>query len=309
MRVQVNYLILGIFVIVLGVGMIYGVYWFSRVAEAVEYDTYQVYFQESVSGLSEKSPVKYNGVKVGFVDNIEISRVNFRQTIITIKVQTNTPVTDETYATIISQGITGLAYVGLKTLIPYGKQIEAGPNEPYPVIKSSPSLFVEIDQAINQVTLNLKGLATKVESILDDENQKLFKNTLKHLSLITSHLSTKANTIDKSFEKLDSFLSEFTIVAKRLPAMVEKIESTLITIESTSKSIGSSTKNFNTAMNDTSRLISDVNQQLVPVMSRALEQLDNTLTGIDSLSRDIQENPSMLVRGKYPAKLGPGEKQ
>ncbi len=307
MKVRVNYLILGIFVIFLGSGIIYGFYWFSKDIEASNFVLYRVYFTESISGLSENSMVKYNGVKVGSIKSIEISKVNYRQTVLTLQIAEDTPITEETYATKISQGITGLAYVGLKTLIPFGKKITTPPNELYPVIKTSPSLFVEIDRAVNDITIHLKSLSSRVENILDDDNQKAFKKSLTNIAKITENLSTKSEAMDQSFDRVDEFLDEFTKISKRLPSFITKMERTLDTFEKTANSIGKSTKHFNETMQDTSRLINDLNQQIVPIVNKSLEQLDSTLSGIDVISRDVQENPSILVRGRYPADLGPGE--
>lgn len=307
MRVNVNYLILGIFVLLFGAGIIYGLYWFSNDIEDANYELYRVYFTESIDGLSEQTSVKYNGVKVGVVKSIEISKTNFRQTILTLQIAEDTPVTQETYATKVSQGITGLAYVGLKTLIPFGKKITAPPNEPYPVIKSSPSLFVEIDQAVSDITLHLKSLSTKVENILDSDNQLALKNSLANIEKITHYLSIKTKNIDKSFDKIDSFLDDFSEVSKRMPQLIRKMEDTLSSFEKTASSISKSTRYFNDTMGEASRLIGDMNQQVVPIMSKSLEQMNETLSGIDSISKDIKENPSILVRGKYPTSLGPGE--
>ena len=307
MKVGVNYLLLGIFVLLLGFGTIYGLYWFSNDIEDSKFLLYRVYFTEPIDGLSEKSLVKYNGVKVGIVQNIEISKVNYRQTILTIKIAEDTPITNETYATKVSQGVTGLAYVGLKTIIPFGKKIIALPDELYPVIKTSPSLFVEIDSAISDITVNLKSLASRVGKILDDENQVSFKNSLANFEKITEYMSTKAVAIDHSFEKVDVFLEEFTKVSQSMPAFIKRMEDTLRVFEQTAKSVDNSTTHFNKTMRDASRLISDLSQQILPIMSQSFEQLDSTLAGIDVLSKDIQDNPSILVRGRHPAVLGPGE--
>ncbi len=307
MNVKVNYLFLGVFVIILGIGLIYGVYWLSRGSNGVKHDTYRVYFSESVSGLSEKSSVKYNGVKVGYVDRIEIDQVNFRQIILTLQIATDTPITDETYATITSQGITGLAFIGLKTLIPYGRKIKAKLNEPYPVIKSSPSLFVEIDQAINQATINLKSLVARIEGILDDENQQYFKNMLKSFDTIARHLSTKMQSIDENFEKFNMLIEDISKVSQRMPRFIEQAEKTLASFEGTSVSVSKSTKYFNNTMGDTSKLIIDLNQQLIPLMSKTMEKLEHALSSFNDLSRDLQEDPSMLVRGRAKSRIGPGE--
>ena len=67
METKANYLMVGVFVVVMFVGLIGFVLWLGKFQADVAFDRYKVYFSGSVSGLRIGSPVSYRGVTVGEV--------------------------------------------------------------------------------------------------------------------------------------------------------------------------------------------------------------------------------------------------
>ena len=82
--------------------------------EDKKYDSYYIYFDESISGLNIGSPIKYKGFDVGLVKYIKISPHNSEKIEVEIQIQKGTPIKDDNYAILGNLGITGLKYVGLK---------------------------------------------------------------------------------------------------------------------------------------------------------------------------------------------------
>ena len=73
METKVNFALVGAFVVTLSVAIVAGVLWISSGGAArKDYDTYLAYSSESVSGLNRQAPVKYKGVEVGAVREIEL---------------------------------------------------------------------------------------------------------------------------------------------------------------------------------------------------------------------------------------------
>ncbi len=72
MEIRANYLIIGVFV--LGVlGMLLGfIYWMGNDASGPQGKNYYVLFDGSVQGLTEASPVLFNGIRFGAVRSIEL---------------------------------------------------------------------------------------------------------------------------------------------------------------------------------------------------------------------------------------------
>ena len=74
METNVNYTLAGVFVISLITAIVIGVIWLSSgFGSGQDYALYNVFMNESVSGLSADGPVEFNGVNVGTVSAIKIS--------------------------------------------------------------------------------------------------------------------------------------------------------------------------------------------------------------------------------------------
>src|SRR3989442_1102983 len=62
------------------------------------YKTYQVFMEESVAGITENGPVRYNGVEVGFIDKVELNLKNPQEVILTLRIDSKVPITTATQA-------------------------------------------------------------------------------------------------------------------------------------------------------------------------------------------------------------------
>ena len=112
MESKTNYTAVGIAVVLMLFGLISVALWLSEGFNRKTYHNYLVFMQEAVSGLSEGSLVKYNGVKVGLVKSIILDK-NPRLVELILEIEEGTPITVDTVANLIAQGITGTTYLGL----------------------------------------------------------------------------------------------------------------------------------------------------------------------------------------------------
>ncbi len=159
---------------------------------------------ESVSGLSQESTVKFNGVKVGQVSQIEFSQENPQQTKILIKVQQGTPITESTYATLVRQGITGTTNLGLTPTTSTFTPIQKRPGELYPVIPSKPSFFNLIESNFNEISDGFKKLLT-------DQNTRNLQIALKEMPQLLNDLresSKQFNQLSKTMSKAGDDVSD-----------------------------------------------------------------------------------------------------
>ena len=82
-----------------------------------QYTIYQIYTQDSVSGLVADAPVEFHGVEVGKVKSVRL--VNSHSVGILLSVEKTAPVTSASVATITSRGLatrgfTGYVYIALE---------------------------------------------------------------------------------------------------------------------------------------------------------------------------------------------------
>ena len=152
METKYSYAIVGLFVIVLTMALFIMVVWLSIGFKDIHYKQYVVYMKESVSGLSEKAPVKYNGVTVGVVESIELRASDPSQVQIILNIRQGTPITISSKAELDSQGLTGIAYIELMGGRPGEALLVARPGEKFPVIPTEPSLFFRLDKVLDHLS-------------------------------------------------------------------------------------------------------------------------------------------------------------
>ena len=112
MEREANYTAVGAFVLLVATMAALFVYWYAGSSDARDYDRYEIYFEGSVSGLDRGSPVRYLGVDVGRVRHRIDKRASDRVQVIA-DIDSQTPISKETLASLSMQGVTGLLYIDL----------------------------------------------------------------------------------------------------------------------------------------------------------------------------------------------------
>lgn len=123
---------------------------------------YVTYFNESVQGLEKDSEVRFQGVKIGKVEEIFIAPDN-RHVGVLMMISLNFDPTKESVAQLQMTGITGVLYVNLnprKDVKDYEPEKIDFISE-YPVIPSQPSDLQRILAGVEEVVNNLKKIDTE----------------------------------------------------------------------------------------------------------------------------------------------------
>jgi phospholipid/cholesterol/gamma-HCH transport system substrate-binding protein len=279
MESKASYTLTGLFVVVLSTALVIIAFWLSTGVSKLQYHTYVVYMDESVSGLNIRAPVKYNGVNVGRVNHIELNPDNPRQVRLILAVEDTVSVREDTRAALMSQGLTGISFVDLSGGALKSPLLRAKKGEKYPVIQAEPSLLFRLDTVIRELSTSLGALSEEVREVFDSENRLSFKNILKNVDKLSLTLTENATQIDQSIKHLNTTLKNTARSTEQLPDAVASI-----------KKAGS----------ETSFAMQSLNQSL-PDVTQVLNQLNQ-------LATDLQRDPSILVRGRQPEASGPGER-
>ncbi len=221
MEPKINYTLVGAFVLILTVALIIFITWLSAGFTIKNYKTYLVIMNESVAGITTNSTVKYNGVDVGSVKKIALCQENPKQVQLFLQIEEHTPITAGTTATLNSQGLTGITYVSLQGSNTNQTPLTTLPGEKYPIIKTSPSLFVRLDTTLKQLTDNMNQITQDFNNVLGGKNPELFREILTNLNTTTHHLAAQSQQLDtilintakstRSFPSLMNTLTQHTL--------------------------------------------------------------------------------------------------
>jgi phospholipid/cholesterol/gamma-HCH transport system substrate-binding protein len=223
METRANYIIVGLFVIGFSAIFVCLLLWFlAAQGQHKEYNKYTVYLNESVTGLNEQAPVRFSGVNVGFVSYIELNHKNPQQVKLTLNIVVGTPINESTTAMLMTQGITGVTYLGLKAKAANAKLLERLPDNPYPIIRSEPSILMQVDTAIREVTKDVKEMNTAFQKLLNKENQEAIHGILVNSEKFTRALSDNSGELTQALKQGNNLTR--TLSEQAAPNMIQAID-------------------------------------------------------------------------------------
>src|SRR5262245_49824189 len=205
METRANYVVVGLFTLVMIAGGFGFVYWFSRAGDGSERATYRVVFDGAVSGLRTGGWVLFNGIKVGEVSDLRLNPQNPRQVVATIVVDKSVPVRTDTRVGLDFQGLTGIASISVKGGAPDAPAL-AGENGQVPTLIADPSATQDVTATIREVAANAGALVRRLDDVLADNRDSL-KATLGNFESFSSSLSRNSERLDRIMAGLENFTS------------------------------------------------------------------------------------------------------
>lgn len=300
METRIHYMLVGLFVIIVSTGLVVAGIWLSMGLSQKQFSTYRVYLDESVSGLSVKSPVKYNGVQVGRVTTIKLDPDDPKQVEVDLEIEVGTPVSTGTRAQLDTQGLTGVAYLELTGGGEDLPALEAKEGERFPVILSEPSFLFRLDTALDDLTKHFDALSDRFNHLLSEKNVDAISGTLHNTQAITKTIADNDQAIDgilkngdKTIEKLPDAVENLNNAAKQFAAFMQKMEGL--------------TQKADEMLQNTEVAMQTVNQHVLPKTNQVLDKTYQLFDNVEALTEQLKDNPSALIRGRQPLPPGPGE--
>ena len=320
MNNKVNYTFVGLIVLLGMMSMLGFAYWMLKPQKAKETQKYIIYFNESVLGLNLDAPVKYKGIKVGKVIRLRINPKNSEQVEVTVNVLKTTPIKEDTIAKLTAQGITGLSYINLTQGSNNAALLKAKKEEEYPVIKSAPSFFSNIQHSINSVSELLLVTLDQTNELLSDKNQKEFSKFLHESAVVMTkvdkildektiaHLHKSVKNIEDITARVDKSIPNINRLVNHSIVWEKKINDSFVSIKQTYLQIGIIMENMAKSFSGIQNNVDNVTVQTLPVINSTMTQMQQTLIDVNELLQHFNNSPSDILFKKEDVKRGPGEK-
>jgi len=304
MEEKVNFVVLGIFVLVLGTGLIGGVLWFSSgKSYRTVYDVYLTYMKESVAGLNLNAPVRYRGVEVGRVQKIALAPENVELVQLTLAIEQGAPVKTDTVAVLQTQGLTGLAFVELTGGGRDSPALQKQAGEEYPVIKAGPSLMTRLDSAVTALLTNLNKTSENVNALLDTDNRRAVKKTLADLETLSNTLAARSKLIDSSLVDAAHAMKNTARLTDEMTQLAQRVQRSADAFDRMADKLARAGASASSALDGTQQFTSET----LPQVHQLVMELRGLTGSLQRVSSELEQNPSALLYGKPAAKRGPGE--
>ncbi|RLA74868.1 MAG: MCE family protein, partial [Epsilonproteobacteria bacterium] len=162
---KVNYAIIGIFVVLFTLGIIFFAFWLGNTGFKDDFDLYLVRMKESVSGLSKDSGVKLKGVDIGTVSDIRINPKNIEEIEIILKIKKGIPIKEDMRGVISMYGLTGLSFVNIEGGSNRSKRLKSIDGE-MPVIQAGISTLNNLEDKFEDLSDKLLSIMKRGEEVL-----------------------------------------------------------------------------------------------------------------------------------------------
>ncbi len=299
MERNANYTAVGAFVLLLTVLAGLFVYWYSEGRDRRNYERYEIYFQGSVSGLSEGGPVRYLGVDVGRVRNIRIDRRSAERVQVVAEIDGNTPISDQTTARLSLQGITGLLFIDLRQNAERRETLAVVASERYPVIRTVQSDFDSFLASLPQVAASAAELLERAKVIFSEENSAALAKMVKNLE-------TASNTLPGTLQRVDRLVIELTatgvevrrfagMLNEAVPSLGPKVYEMVDQLNKTAANLEQASAGINTLMTENREDLSGFLRDGLPELQRTLQEARAAAEQFGELSQSLTENPSQLI--------------
>lgn len=320
MEPKVNYILVGSFVAFLGAAVLVGILWLGKTDYRGTYDRYEAHMKESVAGLSVDSTVKYRGVDVGRIKAIALNPNNPEEVLLTMDIVRETPIKTDTIAVLETQGLTGLATINLTGGSRDAPSLQAREGQAYPVIKTGPSLFFRLDEAVSrllseeglaQLLVDLDSAAKGAAKVLDEDNRILLKRTIKDLSDVAQTVATHKTQIEQSLNgaarSTDNLVKLTTSLNEHVPTLLAGLNKSVAALGTATDELARTSKTIGTVVNEARPELQQFTRRTLPEVGQLVTELRQLTGTLNRVARELEREPSSLVFGRKSPARGPGE--
>jgi len=275
-----------------------------------KYTPYKTRFTESVDGLNPGAKVKLNGIVVGQVTGLEVDKEDLTAVIVNFEVASETPIKTTMTANLIG----GISLTGLKSIELSGGSPNDSNAQKNDFIQSSVS-------GLKQITGQAESIAEKFESILNnllditsDGNQRHLASFVKNLDNITSRadsilkknskeLNEMPQKVNVFFDNSNTAVTDLIAVEKKIAIAIGRIDSLALNtnkkiqglqIEAAIKGANDAVKAIELLAKRSDQLVYRNQEDLTVTIRQLREAIEN----LNDVSRQVRENPSLLIRGE-----------
>jgi len=299
MEREANYTAVGAFVLLIATMAALFVYWYAGSGDARDYKRYEIYFEGSVSGLNRGSTVRYLGVEVGRVIAIRIDKRASDRVQIIADIDSHTPISRETLASLAMQGVTGLLYIDLLANTAAKRSMKSVPSEIYPVIDSVQSNFDRLLASLPELVGRATEVIDRASRVLSDQNIKAFSVTMQNIEQTSATLPGAMRDAAVVVADLKATLVDVRVAAAGARQLIDTSGPDLAAasqrIRAISENLAKTTANLDRLMADHREDLGLFLRDSLPEMERLLRDSRTAAQEFRELSRSLKADPSQLL--------------
>lgn len=299
---EANYIAVGAFVLLV-LAMAAGfVLWYSDAADGQAVRRYEVYFEGSVSGLSEGSSVRYLGVVVGRVANIGIDPRDARRVRVVADINADAPVGRDTVARLTLQGVTGLLFVDLRPRSPGSPLGVTVASLRHPVIPSEQSQFDVLVSNLPDVISRAGEALERINALLSDANIAAISDSLANAKRASSELPAAVAEARAMFGDLKEAANEMETTMAALGELGgADIKASAMRLREVADTIAVTAERIDRLVAENQGNVDRFAGQGLAEFEQLMREARAAMRSVDALTRSLEQDPSRVIYGPAPS--------
>lgn len=280
-------------------------------------DMYEMSTSETVSGLQPQAVVRFRGVPVGKVELIGFDNKVKGNVLIRISIDRGAPVTKSVFATVASQGVTGLGFIQLddngesaERLVPNDDDPPRIPLKPGgldKLLKQSEVIFDQVEQA-----------SIKLNQMLAEDNQKRLVTALEAMGQAAINVSSLSVTMTSILN------AQLGPDKTNIPRLVKNLDAAMVSLQDTSTKagaaiaeVGITAKRLNEKGGPLDKLseggtalaagVETFSAATLPKLGAVADETAKAMRQLRRTVNAVDDNPQSLIFGNGAPQPGPGE--
>jgi len=293
METRANNVWVGAVTLLLLVGVAVLVVWIARLNHP-EQNRYDIFFRQSVDGVTKGSSVSFSGVPVGTVSQIALWEKDPQFVRVRIAVNKSVPILIGTTAS-LQGSFTGVTTIQLSGAIKGAPPITALGPKGVPMIPTKESGLGELLSSAPVLLDRLTELTNRMTDVLSDKNQKALGDILANTDRFTAGLASAGPQVKATLGELQSTIRQ----ANYTLASFEKLS------DSANAALGNDNKGLvkqmhdtlnsaNAAANSLNEMLEDARPGMHQFTQRTLPETETTIHDLQATTKSLRDLTDQL---------------
>lgn len=281
-----RYFIVGVFVTVALLALIFFIIWLAGSHDSRSFQRYTIYFQDPVSGLKNSAIVQYRGVDVGRVRNVRLAPNRNDLIMVDIEIDQTTPIYQSTQASLAQQGFTGIVYIELTTREGDTEPPPVIEGEQYPIIRGRGTQLSKLFQDVPEISKQILELSTKLNSVFDEETVTSLSATFKNIEAMSRDMNGLLS---------DENVGNATITLRNAAAASEEAEKMVERFNKTAEEIDQAVAALNSILSDNRENINRFTRSGLREITDMSRETKKMAESVRRLADKLEQEPSRLI--------------
>lgn len=289
----------GLFVSIAIAAFVVFVIWLTGRSGNEELARYSLLFSRDVSGLAVGGPVKYMGMNIGSVVQMNLEKNESIEVRVDIEILETTPVDSGTWASLALQGITGVAVVNLASEPGSHPPLEVLPGRDHPLIPVRIVGFSALMSSMPEIMNKLDHLLTQAGEILGENNRATISDALEDVQSLTSTLADNREAIAAIPGDLRNTLADIQATVSQLQSVISEIGpdlgASMDNIRQSSENLASLTGQIDSLLSEHKSDMDEFMTQGLGEAPALMSEARSALRELEKLMAELKDDPSQLV--------------